>query len=131
MILSGKFIRKWGTERILLFSLFSISLRNIVYAVFPVFGGAVAGQLFHSVCFGLFHPAAVIFVSERTSKRLLVVGLTLYSSVSVGLAAVLGSILGGFVIDTLGYRALFFIFSSFPLIGIAIFLAYRKRLQRS
>lgn len=127
MILSGWFIRKWGTEKILLLSLFAISLRNIVYAVFPVFGGAVAGQLFHSVCFGLFHPAAVVFVSERTSKRLLVVGLTLYSSVSVGLAAVLGSVLGGIIIDSLGYRGLFYIFSIFPLIGITIFVVSRKR----
>ena len=78
MFLSGWFIRRYGTERILLVSLAAIAVRNLVYAAFPSFGGAVAGQLFHAICFGLFHPAAVVFVTERAPKRLMVVGMTLY-----------------------------------------------------
>lgn len=131
MFLSGWFIRRWGTKRILLLSLAAITVRNLVYAVFPSFGGAVAGQLFHSVCFGLFHPAAVVFVSERAPKRLMVVGLTLYTSVSVGLASVLGNIGGGIIIDSLGYRPLFVLFSLCPLVGIGIFFASRKRFSRA
>lgn len=128
MFLSGWFIRRIGTERILFASLLTIICRNLVYAIFPTFGGAVAGQLFHSVCFGLFHPAAVVFVTERAPKRLMAVGLTLYSSVAVGIASVLGNILGGIVIDTLGYRPLFVVFSAFPLIGVFAFIALRNRL---
>jgi PPP family 3-phenylpropionic acid transporter len=130
MFFSGKFIRRYGPEKLIVLSLFAIASRNLVYAVFPSFGGAVAGQLFHSVCFGLFHPAAVIFVCERAPKRLMVVGLTLYSSVSVGLAAVFGNVIGGVVIDTLGYRPLFVFFSVFPLIGIILFLYFHNRLYR-
>jgi PPP family 3-phenylpropionic acid transporter len=128
MFLSGWFIRRFGTERILFVSLLAVILRNLVYAIFPTFGGAVAGQLFHSVCFGLFHPAAVVFVTQRAPKRLMAVGLTLYSSVAVGIASVLGNILGGIVIDSLGYRPLFVVFSVFPLIGIFLFIALRNRL---
>jgi MFS transporter, PPP family, 3-phenylpropionic acid transporter len=128
MFLSGWFIRRFATEKILLLSLLAIIARNLVYAVFPTFAGAVAGQLFHSVCFGLFHPAAIIFITERVPKRLMAVGLTLYTSVSVGVASVLGNILGGLVIDSLGYRSLFIVFSAFPLIGIVVFVCFRKRL---
>jgi MFS transporter, PPP family, 3-phenylpropionic acid transporter len=130
MFLSGWFIRKYGTEKILVVSLLAIIMRNLVYAIFPTFGGAVAGQLFHSVCFGLFHPAAVIFVTERAPKRLVAVGMTLYTSVSVGLASVIGNVMGGVIIDTLGYRMLFVIFSVFPLIGIALFFLLRDLLYR-
>lgn len=127
MFLSGWFIRKFGTERILVLSLAAVSLRNLVYALFPNFGGAVTGQLFHAICFGLFHPAAVVFVMERAPKRLIAVGLTLYSSVSVGIASVIGNVMGGFIIDTLGYIPLFFIFSVFPAVGICAFFAFRER----
>jgi PPP family 3-phenylpropionic acid transporter len=127
MFLSGWFIRKFGTERILVLSLAAVSLRSLVYAFFPSFGGAVTGQLFHAICFGLFHPAAVVFVMERAPKRLIAVGLTLYSSVSVGIASVIGNVMGGFIIDTLGYIPLFFIFSVFPAVGICAFFAFREK----
>jgi PPP family 3-phenylpropionic acid transporter len=128
MFLSGRFIRKFGTEKILLFSFIAIVLRNSVYAVFPTFGGAVAGQLFHSVCFGLFHPAAVVFITERVPKNRVAMGLTLYSSVAVGIASVIGNVTGGIIIDSLGYRMLFVLFSVFPLISITLFYVFRDRL---
>ena len=129
MFLSGWFIRKYGTEKILFVSFISIVLRNSVYAVFPTFGGAVAGQLFHSVCFGLFHPAAVVFITERVPKNRIAMGLTLYSSVAIGIASVFGNVMGGIIIDTLGYRMLFVLFSAFPLISIALFYFFRERLH--
>jgi len=128
MFLSGRFIRKFGTEKILLISFIAIVLRNSVYAVFPTFGGAVAGQLFHSVCFGLFHPAAVVFITERVPKNRIAMGLTLYSSVAVGIASVIGNVTGGIIIDSLGYRMLFVLFSIFPLISITLFYFFRDRL---
>lgn len=130
MFFSGFFIRKYGTEKLLVVSLVAITVRNLVYALFPTFGGAVAGQLFHSVCFGLFHPAAVVFISERVPRRFLAVGLTLYTSFSMGLASVIGNVMGGFVIDWFGYRVLFVFFSFFPLIGIASFMYLRNVLFR-
>jgi len=126
MFLSGFFIRKYGTEKLLVVSLAAITIRNLVYAVFPTFGGAVAGQLFHSICFGLFHPAAVVFISERVPRRYLAVGLTLYTSFSMGLASVIGNVIGGFVIEGFGYRTLFVFFSFFPLIGIVAFMRFRN-----
>jgi len=129
MFLSGWFIGKWGTRRILLFALLSITARNLVYAIFPTFSGAIAGQLFHSVCFGLFHPAAVVFISERVPKRLLAVGLTIYTSVAVSMSSVIGNVAGGFIIDRWGYRVLFVFFSVFPLLGVLFFMLMRTRKQ--
>jgi len=126
MFLSGKFIRKFGTERVLFASLLAISARNLVYAAFPSFGGAVAGQLFHSVCFGLLFPALIVFVNERAPRKLIALALTLYTSVSIGIASFLGNVLGGIVIDTLGYRALFILFSVFPAIGCVLCVRFRQ-----
>ena len=127
MFLSGRFIRKYGTKNILVFSLAVIGARNLVYAAVPTFGGAVVGQLFHSVCFGLFHPAAVVFIGERAPKRFLALALTMYTSVSVGIASVLGNVTGGFIIDRFGYRVLFLAFAAFPLLGVLALPAFSKR----
>ncbi|ULQ59687.1 MFS transporter [Brucepastera parasyntrophica] len=127
MFLSGWFIRKLGTGKIILISLAVIVLRNCLYAIFPSFQGAVAGQLCHSVGFGLFHPAAVIFVCKWVSRRNLAVGMTLYTSVAVGAANVLGNLAGGFVIESLGYLPLFYLFALPPLIGIGLLVSAAKR----
>ncbi len=131
MFLSGLFIRRWGTQRIILLSLLAITMRNLVYAVFPSFGGAVAGQLFHSVCFGLLHPAAVVFISERASKKVMAIAISLYTSVSVGIASVIGNITGGLIIEFWGYRSLFVIFSLFPILGILLYYTARSPRVRS
>lgn len=128
MFLSGYFIRKYGTEKILVISLLGVVARNLTYALIPSFTGAVLGQLYNSVCYGLFHPAAVVFACERAPKRYMALGLTLYSSVAVGLAAVTGNIIGGFVIDALGYRLLFIIFAIFPLVGLFCFRFFKNKL---
>ncbi|HNQ98331.1 MAG TPA: MFS transporter, partial [Treponemataceae bacterium] len=83
----------------------------------------------HSVCFGLFHPAAVVFISERVPKRLLAVGLTIYTSVAVSMSSVIGNVAGGFIIDRWGYRVLFVFFSVFPLLGVLFFMLMRTRKQ--
>lgn len=130
MFLSGWFVKKFGTAKILLFSVVAITVRNLTYALIPTFGGAVAGQLLHSVCFGLFHPAAILFVAERAPKRYMVVAMTIYTSVAVGISSALGNVLGGFVIQGFGYRPLFSLFSLFPALAVIAFPFLRKRLYR-
>lgn len=128
MFFSGKFIRRFGTEKLIAVSLIAITLRNLVYAVFPSFGGAIAGQLFHSICFGLFHPAAIVFIVQRAPKKYMAVGMTLYTCVSVGLASVVGNVMGGMLIDGIGYRSMFVFFSIFSLIGLVLFRFLRHQL---
>lgn len=130
MFLSGWFVKKLGTSKILFLSVVTITVRNLIYALAPTFGGAVAGQLLHSICFGLFHPAAILFVAERAPKRYMVVAMTIYSSVAVGISSALGNIIGGFVIQDFGYRTLFFLFAVFPAFGALSFPFLRKRLYR-
>lgn len=128
MFFSGFFIKRYGAEKIIVLSLFAICIRNIIYVVFPTFGGAIAGQLLHSICFGLFHPAAVVFVCHHAPKKLIAVALTLYSSVAVGVGSVIGNVIGGMIIDSFGYQFLFIFFAIFPFLGILLYLFFKKRL---
>lgn len=127
MFLSGKLIEKFGIEKLLIVSLISISVRNIVYAVFPSWGGVLAAQLLHSLNFGLFHPVAVLFCMSKTPKQAASLGMTFYSVVSRGLSYMLGSVLGGFVIEKTGYIPMFFTFSIFPIAGILLYIFSLKK----
>ncbi len=128
MLVSGLLIRRFGIKPLLAVSLAAVTLRNLVYAFIPTFGGAVLGQLLHSLCFGLFHPVAIALVIRHAPRHRLALGLTIYTAAAVGLASILGNVAGGFLIEFAGWKALFVLFSipsTAALVLWAVF--FRKR----
>jgi PPP family 3-phenylpropionic acid transporter len=126
MYLSRRLIGRFGALPILVFSALAVSLRLALYAAFPCKGGVIAAQFLHCVCYGLFHPAAVAFISGAMPPERRALGMSLYLSLGTGLPTLLGSILGGFIIDLAGYRTLFGIFALFPLAAPGIYGFIRK-----
>ncbi len=126
MFFSSRFLRRFGSMKLIVFGTFTIFLRVITYILIPNFTGAVIGQLFNSITYGLYHPAAVSFAAQYAPKNKLVVSMTLYSVVATGLANIAGNCLGGIIIDAAGYPMLFIMFSSFPLFAVLVYLFYSK-----
>ncbi|MCA1949701.1 MAG: MFS transporter [Treponema sp.] len=121
MFISGKLIKKYGSAPLLALSMVAVIARLGLYALFPTKAGAIMGQLLHSLCYGLFHPAAVAFVSTHVPPQKRAVGLTMYISLGVGLPTFIGSALGGYIVEALGYRVLFGSYTIFSVIGIVIY----------
>lgn len=119
MIISGKLIRRFGRERLLAVCLFSITVRNLSYVIFPGISGAVIGQLLHSLSFGLFHPLSVLLCVSHSSGRT-ATSMMFFTAVN-GAANVIGSAVGGYIIEYAGYPALFLFFGLFPLIGVTLY----------
>jgi len=90
--------------------------------------GVIAGQLLHSLCYGLFWPAAVAFIDLKTPPAYRTTGIALLLSLGLGLPYVLGSALGGVIIEAFGYRWLFASFSLFAVASLALYAAHRKEL---
>ena len=131
MVFSSRFIRRWGSVRLLIFSAALTSVRSLIYVLFPSVVGAACAQLCNSITFGLFHPAAVMFAAREVRRTEdTVLSQLLYSVGSIGIASVLASALGGFVIDRFGYPFLFISYSAFPLAGILLFAALNKRTKQ-
>lgn len=128
MFFSSRFIRRWGSLRLILCAAFVSSVRNVMYVLFPTVWGAAAAQMCNSITFGLFHPAAVMFAAAQVRRAEdTVLSQLLYSVGTIGIASVLASALGGFVIDRFGYPFLFISYSAFPLAGILLFVIFNKR----
>ena len=122
---SHRLIRRFGSMPILAFTSAMVALRLLLYAVFPFKAGIVAAQLLHCFCFGLFHPAAIAFISEKVSAEQRSFGMTLYLSVGWGIPALIGNFIGGFIVDRAGYRSLFGYFSIFAILGALVYIVYR------
>ncbi len=131
MFFSSRFIRRWGSLRLILFAALITSVRNVLYVLFPSIWGAAAAQMCNSITFGLFHPAAVIFAAENARHaEQSVLSQLLYSVGAIGTASVIGSALGGFVIERFGYPVLYLSYAAFPLAGILLFAVFNKKTQK-
>jgi PPP family 3-phenylpropionic acid transporter len=131
MLLSSRIIERTGTMTAIAISTAAVGLRLGIYALFPTAAGLFGGQLLHSLCYGLFQPAAVAFVAERVPPERRNTGMALYIGFGVGLPAVLGSALGGFVVEAAGYRMLFASFMAFAAVSVALWALFRRRFGSS
>ncbi len=127
MLVAGSIIARTGAMGAIAIATAAVGLRLAVYAIFPSPAGLLSAQLLHALCYGLFQPAAVTFVAERVHPSRRSTGMALYMGLGVGVPAVLGSALGGFVVEAAGYRALFLSFIAFSLASLCLFAVFRKR----
>ncbi len=128
LFFSYKFIRRFGSRKVIVFGVAVISLRSFMYVLFPSVLGAAVTQTLHAITFGLLHPASVIFIAEEVrGTKNAVMGQAISTVGSVGVASILGSFIGGVIIDTYGYAQLYTIFGILPLVGLLIYGIFRKK----
>jgi len=127
MVLAGGIIRRTGAMGAIAIASVAVALRLAIYAIFPSPGGVIAGQLLHSLCYGLFQPAAVAFVALRIPPEQRSRGMAVFTSLGVGLPTFLGSSLGGLVVQAAGYRVLFAVYTVFAAASVGLYLAARRR----
>ena len=125
MYFSHRLIRRFGAMPLIAFSSAMVALRLGIYAIFPFKAGIVFAQLLNSICFGVFHPAAIVFISSCVPPEKRSFGMTLYISVGWGIPNLIGNLLCGFVVEYAGYRQLFGSFTIFAILGAAVYYVYR------
>nr|WP_321308075.1 MFS transporter [uncultured Sphaerochaeta sp.] len=133
LILAGYLLqrKKVLPVHLLMISSGAMVVRLLIYALIPTFGGALVAQFLHSICYGFFHPAAIFLVARRVRRSHRTLGMSMYVSLGIGLPTVLGSSLGGLVLEQFGYRVLFMGYSLFALASVMVGLGNYKRMTSS
>ena len=124
LLFSKKIINRIGALPLLALALAAVSVRLLIYALFPTKTGIVIAQLFHSICYGFFYAAGVAFIAACVPPAYRAMGMSLYVSLGTGLPTLIGNMLGGIIIERMGYRALFGIFALVPLIALGIYVLF-------
>jgi MFS transporter, PPP family, 3-phenylpropionic acid transporter len=122
---SGPLVRRFGLWGIFLFCLAVTVGRLVMYALLHGVAAIVVAQLLHGISFGLLHAGAIQFVNRKVPHARLGLGIALYLSLGVGLANFTGSLIGGFVIEWLGFRSMYLIYTIPALVGIVILFVAR------
>lgn len=132
MILFGRLLRKKKvTPLFMLFlSAVALTLRLLLYLIPNIYVFAFA-QTLHGLTFGACHVAATSFTAANVKAEHYEVGMSIYWALATNLPELLGTLTGGFIIDSYGYNALFFSYAFFPLIAAIGIVILRKRIQSS
>lgn len=125
---AGHLIRRFGLRRMFLTSFTAIVVRLLLYAVFPSRPAIIVAQLLHGFTFALFHATAVRYVSRIAGRRHIGVGMTIYSALGNGLALFFGSLIGGYIIEAIGFQLFYALYTLPVLLAIIILAARGKRI---
>jgi PPP family 3-phenylpropionic acid transporter len=128
IFLSSALVRRFGSLPLLTLASAGIVLRLLIWAFLPFKPCILASQLLHSLCFGVFHPAAVYFIASifPTQKRGL--GMSVYIALGSGLPALIGNVAGGAIVEAAGYQFLFALYAGIA--GVAFVVCNVARVSQ-
>lgn len=119
ILLFSKIHRRFGTQKILLFSAFAYLLKMILYFAAGSLGILYAVSMLQIVTYAMFCPVQVRYADECVSKGDMVKGQSLvYAAYSLGGA--LGNLTGGIIIDASGVRAMLSLAIVLAAAGLAV-----------
>jgi len=125
MFLSISLIRRFGSLSLLALSAAGLCVRLLILAFLPFKPCIVMSQLLHSLCFGVYHPAAVDFIAGIFPAKRRGTGMSVYLIIGSGLPALISNMVGGAVVEAAGYRPLFVLYAAIA--GAAVFIFYYMR----
>jgi PPP family 3-phenylpropionic acid transporter len=126
---SGRLIHRWGLRSMFLVSLAAMVVRLLLYALVPVLWAVVAAQLLHSLTFGLFQATTVQFVNRHVPRSRVALGMTVANTMGWGLSSLVGSMIGGYLIESFGFSVFHVLYALPAAAGFVLLLTGEKRMR--
>ena len=131
ILLGGTALQKGSISAytMILLSFMGLAARLLIYYLFPNIVGFTIGQSLHALTFGALHIGVTKFIAQNVNPAHYSVAQSFYWAIATNFSEMIGALVGGFIIDSLGYRNLFAIYAVFPLISAVLCILYRKKLS--
>lgn len=121
-------VKKFGLRTLLLFSLFSGTLRWLLIGFFIDNAYITTfAQIFHASTFGIYHAVAIAYIHCYFKGKNQGKGQALYSSISFGLGGAIGSLYGGYLWDSAGSSMTFTISAILSFLAFLISWKYTEK----
>ena len=126
MMLSGRVIGKIGSKGLLMIAFIMFAVRWMLLSFVHTPFWALTIQLLHGPSFASFLVGSVTFIQERTPEGLNPTALAIFNPVTYGLGSIVGSLLGGYLLDQVGMSVLFQVFSVIAAGSLLFFMAGQR-----
>lgn len=128
MLYFGRLLKQGKIKEFTLIVLSCIGLicRLLLYVTSTSIIVFTIAQLFHCLTYASSHIAMISYIQKHVSKEHTTLATAIYSAVDMAFAQFLGALGAGFIIDYLGYNALFEIYAIFPTIALILCFAFKN-----
>lgn len=130
LFLAGRFIRRFGVNRVMAVVLALTAARSFAYAWVPTPAWVILINLFHGPTYALFWAAGVAESNRLAPPGLSATAQGAFSGAMFGLGSALGNMAGGVVYDRYGAPFLFEFVGWLVLATLVAFVLWRRRARR-
>jgi MFS family permease len=120
--LADNLVRKYRVTRLFAFALILGAMLPLVYGQFPVFWVLLIGRLLWGLCWSLIRHLGIMLSINNSNSLNRGQAVGIYDGLS-RIGSIVGTILGGFLFDSFGYRLAFFILSGISFLGLPLGIA--------
>ncbi|GAE92119.1 hypothetical protein JCM21714_1100 [Gracilibacillus boraciitolerans JCM 21714] len=121
---AGLWFRKFHPLIFIVGAAFIYSIRWYLYAIIDDPMGIIALQFLHGLTFGVFYLTAFQYVTRIIPKMLQSTGHLVFLSTFFGLSGIIGSLVGGVIMDSLGGSSLYLFMGILTTFGTIMMLLY-------
>ncbi|MBR4019821.1 MAG: MFS transporter [Firmicutes bacterium] len=129
MVCAGSLRRKFSCELMLKVAAMGFTVKIALHYIATTVGMIYFAQLFQLISFGLFLPVMVMFIDEVMSKGEAVKGQAFFTMMTT-VASIIGSLIGGVILDISGAKMLTLIATVFTAVGTLILIATVDKVKR-
>jgi EmrB/QacA subfamily drug resistance transporter len=122
LVLAGALGDYYGRRRVFIVGLVGFGLTSVLCGLAPTFELLVLGRLLQGVAGALLVPGSLAIITNTFEGAARARAFGLWAAVTAALGT-LGPPIGGIILETLGWRAMWLI--NIPLVAIAVALAWR------
>jgi len=91
----------------------------------------LAAQLLHALTFGALHVAGMGFITRAVEPDARGRAVSLYNAFGFGMPGLLGGVLGGQILEYLGFSTLFWVFALPPAMGALSGIVFGRSIGRA
>ncbi|MDC3412707.1 MFS transporter [Aquibacillus sp. 3ASR75-11] len=122
--LAGVWFRRYHPFVFIIAAGLLYSIRWFIYAAIDVPILIFAFQFMHGLTFGVFYVTAFDYITRLIPTTLQATGHLMFVTVFFGISGIIGSLLGGALIDSFGGGTLYFVLGMIALIGTGLLTVY-------
>jgi PPP family 3-phenylpropionic acid transporter len=127
ILFSGRIIRRFGSFPLLALAAAAVCVRLLLWAAFPFKPVIIAAQLLHSLCFGVYFPSAIDFISRVFPPEKRGFGMSIFLALGSGLPMLIGNMSGGLIVEAAGYRSLFAAYAAVSGAAVLLYAVLRRK----
>jgi PPP family 3-phenylpropionic acid transporter len=127
MLYSGHILRRIGSGGMLKIAIITFTVRWLLYSFINTPFLAILVQVLHGLSFATFLVGSVTYVNERASEGMNTSALSVLNIATFGVGSISGSLIGGYLYETVEMPWLFRILSLIAIAGFGLFLVSQRR----